>query len=465
MKKNVTQPPVASKYGPQKCGQPFRPHKLFKRYVILPECLMHRTDLSAGAKMVWARIAKYLGASGDAYPSIATLAREVGMNKRTVQRHVQELVVAKLLRVQPRKTKGLNKPNLYYLLWQNGMAERTSAKSTSRSSADPAVLRPRSTDNLAAGSTDSAVLSTADLSCRRVSLSEEPQEVTQGGRPSAPTPLVALAASPPKIPRPPEPETNPPGDSCPLSPPRPERPGNKKVPRPMRATAPGFQSDLQPDAVAQLCALEGAGLALAPADTARRLLVKFWKHAESDVVAAVQACIADVRNITARYKSRKPNWEMDLGFLLTDMGKIEMNSAFARIEKEARYQREQREAEEKWERERPEREARKAQEKAERAAREANRKRICAEILASYPLEERNGMQFDVQLLDQLGVYFSGRPIDATVATLVDFARLDRLRSIEWWVAHGGYDPQKHHVTTPLRNILARLKSGDFVVP
>ena len=59
-------------------GDAFNPFLLFNG-VWLPNGLLERTDLSPGAKLAYARLCQFAGRDGAAYPSIATLGREIGV--------------------------------------------------------------------------------------------------------------------------------------------------------------------------------------------------------------------------------------------------------------------------------------------------------------------------------------------------------------------------------------------------
>jgi hypothetical protein len=78
-----------------------------------------QTGVSHGAKLLWARLAKYLGKEGGCYPSMATLAAALGMSAAQCRRYVAELVGHGLLRVIHRRDeRGDPDSNAYELLWQ-----------------------------------------------------------------------------------------------------------------------------------------------------------------------------------------------------------------------------------------------------------------------------------------------------------------------------------------------------------
>jgi Helix-turn-helix domain len=93
-------------------GQRINPYRLFTGS-FLPTWLLERRELSPGAKLVYARLARYAGKRGVAYPRQLTLAREVGLGVRQVKRHIAELRRCELVAVA---LSGRGKPARYYFL-------------------------------------------------------------------------------------------------------------------------------------------------------------------------------------------------------------------------------------------------------------------------------------------------------------------------------------------------------------
>lgn len=95
----------------------------WRRYVgsFVPNWLLCRHEVSAQAKLLYARLAQYAGQKGVAYPRQDTLARELGsLSERTVRRYVAELREHGLIHVEDRRNK--NFPNKYKFLdhpWQH----------------------------------------------------------------------------------------------------------------------------------------------------------------------------------------------------------------------------------------------------------------------------------------------------------------------------------------------------------
>jgi DNA-binding transcriptional MocR family regulator len=78
----------------------------------IPNKILCRRDLSHGAKLCCARLIQYAGKDGQAYPKLPTLAEELGMSVRAVQRFVIELEGSKLIQS---KRRGKGQSNLYYV--------------------------------------------------------------------------------------------------------------------------------------------------------------------------------------------------------------------------------------------------------------------------------------------------------------------------------------------------------------
>ncbi len=99
-------------------GQRFRPYRLFHGSFI-PNALLRCTTISATAKLVWARLAQFMGEHGEAYPSLDTLAREVGASRRAVVNAIKELEEQKFIeRVTPTGQDRLyHRTTRYFFLW------------------------------------------------------------------------------------------------------------------------------------------------------------------------------------------------------------------------------------------------------------------------------------------------------------------------------------------------------------
>jgi hypothetical protein len=91
------------------------PYRMFTGSWI-PTWLLERRELSPGAKLVYARLARFAGKKGVAYPRQATLAAKVGLPMRTLQRYVFELREFRLIFVRQGGGKGQGRPARYFFL-------------------------------------------------------------------------------------------------------------------------------------------------------------------------------------------------------------------------------------------------------------------------------------------------------------------------------------------------------------
>jgi biotin operon repressor len=96
----------------------FNPYRMFVGAYI-PNALLRHKEVSAGAKLTWARLAQYAGKNGKAWPKLETLADDLGVSKPTVIKYIKELVSAGFIAVDnPKGADRLaHKSNRYYFLW------------------------------------------------------------------------------------------------------------------------------------------------------------------------------------------------------------------------------------------------------------------------------------------------------------------------------------------------------------
>ena len=85
------------------------PYRLFTGSLV-PNWLLERREISQGAKLAYARLSQHAGKNGFAWPKRETLARELGVTTRQVDRYLKELEVHQLLEVEQL---GLTKANRY----------------------------------------------------------------------------------------------------------------------------------------------------------------------------------------------------------------------------------------------------------------------------------------------------------------------------------------------------------------
>lgn len=91
-RRSVAQTPTKS----MKIGERFNPYKMFHGSWV-PNWLMATKLITPGAKLCYARLARYNGKNGNCFPTIDTLADETGSSDRQVKRYIKELKKQKLL--------------------------------------------------------------------------------------------------------------------------------------------------------------------------------------------------------------------------------------------------------------------------------------------------------------------------------------------------------------------------------
>jgi hypothetical protein len=106
------------------------PYKLFYG-AFVPNWLLQRTEITSGAKLMYARLCQYAGDDGHCFPSQDQLSQALGVRERQVRNQLAELIGHKLIE---KRRAGLRKTNRYYFLkhrWQQAAvplperAERT----------------------------------------------------------------------------------------------------------------------------------------------------------------------------------------------------------------------------------------------------------------------------------------------------------------------------------------------------
>ena len=114
-------------------GQRFNPYKLFIGCFI-PNSLAKYKGLSALSKLVWARLAQYAGENGICYPSLETLAEEVGATKQGVIKAIKQLIKERF--IEQEKPSGIeiimHKTSRYYFLWHPILEANSRLKFTSQ---------------------------------------------------------------------------------------------------------------------------------------------------------------------------------------------------------------------------------------------------------------------------------------------------------------------------------------------
>jgi len=108
------------------------PYKQFHGSFV-PEWLMEREEISPGAKLCYARLARFAGKDGHCFPKRDKIAKGIGVSDRQVGRYISELCNYNLIEY---KKMGLGKPNEYRFLlheWMdNVLTDRTDVSSPIR---------------------------------------------------------------------------------------------------------------------------------------------------------------------------------------------------------------------------------------------------------------------------------------------------------------------------------------------
>lgn len=109
-------------------GQSFNPFGLFNGLWV-PESLARCRWLSGGAKLAWARLARYAGRDGRCYPTMKTLGQEIGVGERQAQKYIAELEQHKLVRRISRYLDRAQTSNGFEFLWHQLFEEGVNDRS------------------------------------------------------------------------------------------------------------------------------------------------------------------------------------------------------------------------------------------------------------------------------------------------------------------------------------------------
>ena len=112
----MTQPQDRPKPNMPEVGQPFNPFRLFTG-IFIPEALVRSSLVSPGAKMAYGRLARYAGQDGKCFPSVGSLAGEIGVSDRQAQKYLAELERARLIRRRTRFSGRAQTSNYIEFLW------------------------------------------------------------------------------------------------------------------------------------------------------------------------------------------------------------------------------------------------------------------------------------------------------------------------------------------------------------
>jgi hypothetical protein len=81
--------------------------------VFIPDAVYSYRPLSALAKLIYGRLCKYKGDRGDAYPSMVTVAEELGISERQAFEHLSKLVDEGFIEREPRP----GTSTVYHFIW------------------------------------------------------------------------------------------------------------------------------------------------------------------------------------------------------------------------------------------------------------------------------------------------------------------------------------------------------------
>ena len=99
-----------------------RPHSFTREVTIIPNCLLRRSEIGLTAKLVWSLLARCSAGKNCAYPSQDWIAGQLGVQRGTIGRAIEELVSAGYLEKQVR----FQQAALYYFLNHDAFREFTS---------------------------------------------------------------------------------------------------------------------------------------------------------------------------------------------------------------------------------------------------------------------------------------------------------------------------------------------------
>jgi hypothetical protein len=99
-------------------GQPFNPFRQFTG-IFIPEGLVRAKGISPGAKLAYGRLVRYAGQNGNCFPSVDSLAAEIGVGERQAQKYLANLERAKLIRRVKRFSGAGQTSNTFEFLWHS----------------------------------------------------------------------------------------------------------------------------------------------------------------------------------------------------------------------------------------------------------------------------------------------------------------------------------------------------------
>lgn len=168
-------------------GEVFNPNGMFNG-IWIPESLLRCSGISPSAKLLYGRLARFAGQDGRCFPAIETLAAELGMTDRQVQRLIAQLCGAGFLRkdVQYRPN-GSQTANAYVFLYHVALAPAPAVEPTHSQPAHPErrQLRREGDINVTGGVTSASPLEDSQLNSDSVKDSSSTAQSHPSVRPAA----------------------------------------------------------------------------------------------------------------------------------------------------------------------------------------------------------------------------------------------------------------------------------------
>jgi len=110
-------------------GQPFNPRGMF-RFLMIPDAIARCKDIKAFDKLLYGKIAEYMGQHEECWPAQKTLADGLGVNVRLVNEGIKRLAEYRLLGMQAPEGKARleHKTARYQLLWHELLEDELHTK-------------------------------------------------------------------------------------------------------------------------------------------------------------------------------------------------------------------------------------------------------------------------------------------------------------------------------------------------
>lgn len=100
------------------------PYKLFVG-AFIPNWLIERRGISAGAKLCYAKLCQFAGKGGVCFPKQETIASDMGIERRQAIRYIKELESHNLIFIQRIGLRCSNRYKFLYHPWMGDVTETT----------------------------------------------------------------------------------------------------------------------------------------------------------------------------------------------------------------------------------------------------------------------------------------------------------------------------------------------------